>query len=500
MSKFNNGTKGKNKVFNLAGGRAYSINDDKVKLVTMVLTTFFNEKKYYGDNSDEIVEQIHRVAEVDPYFVAALAVYARKVFHLRSVSHVLVAELANVAKGNPIVRKAVSEVVQRADDITEIMAYYLGKYGKPIPNSIKKGLADAFKRFDEYGLAKYNRQQEVTLKDVLCLVRPTPINQEQSDLWKRLIEDRLETPKTWETQLSTRGNNKEVWEELIAENRLGYMAGLRNLRNIIQSGAENIHILLNKLRDPEEVRKSKQLPFRFLAAYRELREIEPLTSVNPFIVQQAIDAVAKALEISAENLPYLKGKTFFVSDVSGSMRTPLSNRSKIQMVDVATLLMAMAHKFCEKSITSVFAEDFAIIPVSKTDSVLTNQYKFMSARVGYATYLHKPLKWLLDNKVNVDRIVVFSDMQAYTEKVYYGWGYSRSEVQETPQKIIEQYRKEVNPNVFVHSVDLAGYGTVQFIGKNTNLIGGWSERVLQFIQLAEEGMDTLVKEIESYKW
>jgi len=91
-------------------------------------------------------------------------------------------------------------------------------------------------------------------------------------------------------------------------------------------------------------------------------------------------------------------------------------------------------------------------------------------------------------------------MQAYTEKAFYGWGYLRSEVQETPQKIIEQYRKEVNPNVWVHSIDLAGYGTQQFIGKNTNLIGGWSERVLQFIQLAEEGMDTLVKEIESYKW
>ncbi|HEY8540957.1 MAG TPA: TROVE domain-containing protein [Pseudothermotoga sp.] len=499
MSKFNNGTKGKNNVLNLAGGRAYSINDEKVKLVTMVLTTFFNEKKYYGDNSDEIVEQIHRVAEVDPYFVATLAVYARKVFHLRSVSHVLVAELANVAKGNPIVRKAVSEVVQRADDITEIMAYHLNKYGKPIPNSIKKGLADAFKRFDEYSLAKYNRRQQVTLKDVLCLVRPTPINQEQSDLWKRLIEDRLETPKTWETQLSTRGNNKEVWEELIAENRLGYMAGLRNLRNIIQSGAENIHILLNKLRDPEEVRKSKQLPFRFLAAYRELGHIAH--SANPFVVQEAMDAVAEALEISAENLPHLKGKTFFVSDVSGSMRSPLSRRSKIQMVDVATLLMAMAHKFCEQSITSVFAENFAVVPVSKTDSVIANQKKFMSTNVGYATYLHKPLEWLLDNKVYVDRIVVFSDMQAYTEKVYYGWGYTRHGAP-SPQQIIDQYRKEVNPDVVIHSVDLAGHGTVVFHpnDKKVNLIGGWSEKVLQLIQLAEKGYDTLVYTIENYKW
>ena len=497
MSKFNAKVKGNNKILNKAGGSAYKILEEKTKLVTMVLTTFFNEKKYYGDNSKEIVEQIRLVAEKDPVFVAKLAVYARRVFHLRSVSHVLAVELANVVKGHPITRKAISGVVQRADDMTEMMSYHINKYGKPIPNSLKRGLADAFRRFDEYSLAKYDRRQQVTLKDVLCLVRPTPLDQRQSSMWKRLIEGELQVPTTWETQLSTRGNTKEVWEELIAGNYLGYMAGLRNLRNVVQSGAENIHILLNKLSNPEEVRKSKQLPFRFLSAYREFEALQR-SDVDPFIVQKVLNTIEKALEVSSENLPFFKGRTFIVSDVSGSMRSPLSRHSKVEMIDVGTLLAAMANKFCESAIASVFAEDFAIVPLSNMDSVLTNQKKLLDTKVGFATYLHKPLQYLLENKIKVDRILVFSDMQAYTERVYVGWGYSRREV-ESPQQIIERYRREVNPNVFVHSVDLAGYGTQQFVGKNTNLIAGWSDRLLEFIHMAEHGFESVVDAIENYQ-
>ncbi|MED1623924.1 TROVE domain-containing protein [Bacillus pseudomycoides] len=271
MSKFNHSSQGSRQTYTKEGGTAYKMYD-KDKLVTMVLTSFFNEPKFYGDNSEELVTIAKQIMDRDPKFVASLAVYAREVFYMRSVTHVLAVELANHPEGRKYARQTVSRIAQRPDDVTEIMAYQLGVYGRknPIPNSLKKGLADAFSTFDEYQLAKYNRTgKDVTLKDVFRLVSPSAKKgTERYELYKRLLENTLQVPYTWETQLSQKGNKKEVWEELIDSGKVGYMALLRNLRNIVNSGASNIDTVYNILRDPERVKKSKQLPFRFFSAYR----------------------------------------------------------------------------------------------------------------------------------------------------------------------------------------------------------------------------------------
>lgn len=207
MSKFN--SKNTVKAENISGHEAYNMRD-KEKLVTQVLTSLFNEGKFYGDNSREIVDTIKRVIEDDARFVANLCVYARREMHLRSISHVLLSELAKANAGKVFVRKAMNQIIERADDMTEILAYYIKNYGKPIPNSMKKGISDKFLAFDEYQLAKYNRSNEVKLKDLLCLVHPKAKSEEQNNMFKRLLEDKLQTPVTWETQLSSRGNKKEV--------------------------------------------------------------------------------------------------------------------------------------------------------------------------------------------------------------------------------------------------------------------------------------------------
>ena len=69
----------------------------------------------------------------------------------------------------------------------------------------------------------------------------------------------------------------------------------------------------------------------------------------------------------------------------------------------------------------------------------------------------------------------------------------------TCQTLVDKYRKTINPNLWVHAIDLQGYGTQQFIGAKTNIIAGWSEKILEFIQLAEEGIDTQVKRINDYQ-
>lgn len=480
MAKFNKATSGKRKTINKAGGTAYSM-DKKIKLVTQVLTSFFGEPKYYGDNTKEIVESIKYMAEVDPEFLSKLAIYAREIFYLRSIAHVIVAELAYSIEGKPYIRETIYRVVQRPDDMTEILAYYLFNYGKPIPNSLKKGISDCYKKFTEYHLAKYNRKQDVRLKDVLCLTRPNPENKTRASLWKKVLEDNLEVPVTWETKLSAEGNKKEVWEELIEENRLGYMALLRNLRNIIQSGAKNIDKVYNYLQDPDAIAKSKQLPFRFFSAYRELEHL-------PVASNQVFDVLENALEISASNLPYFNGTTFLVNDNSGSMQSTLSARSKITYNDVGSLLMSIAQRFCENSYTSVFGTNFKVVSASSRSGIIDNMYKFKNVDVRYSTQAWKAFKWLVDEELYVDRIILFSDMQCYS--IRHG--------SKTPQQYVEEYKGKVNSNVWVHSLDLAGYGTQQFVGKNVNLMAGWNDKVLEFIKLTEDGIENLANEIETY--
>ncbi|MEI4804471.1 TROVE domain-containing protein [Bacillus sp. NPDC077411] len=489
MSKFNHSSQGSRQTYTKEGGNAYKMYD-KDKLVTMVLTSFFNEPKFYGDNSGELVTTAKQIMDRDPKFVANLAVYAREVFYMRSVTHVLAVELANHPEGRKYARQTVSRIAQRPDDVTEMMAYQLGVYGRknPIPNSLKKGLADAFATFDEYQLAKYNRTgKDVTLKDVFRLVSPSAKEgTERYELYKRLLENTLQVPYTWETQLSQKGNKKEVWEELIDSGKVGYMALLRNLRNIVDSDAANIDTVYNILRDPERVKKSKQLPFRFFSAYRVVQEKLPQAG------SELLDVLNDAIEASVTNMPRVSGTTFMTADISGSMTyNSVSKDGTVTCADIATLMMAMAHSFCDNSITSVFATDFKVINVSTRSGILENMNTFLSEvnKHGYGTNLYLSIQYLLDNKIKVDRILVFSDEQVYGDE-YEG---------NSLQILLETYRREVNPDVWVHSFNLNSYGNQQFVGGKTNLIGGWSEKSLDFIRYAEEGTGSLISAIENYQ-
>ena len=237
-------------------------------------------------------------------------------------------------------------VVQRGDDATEILSFYLNNFGKPIPNSLRKGLADVFGTFDEYTLAKYKGQGKgVKMRDVLCLCRPTPKDENQSALWKRLLEGRLETPVTWETQLSAKGNSKETWESLIDSGKVGYMALLRNLRNIVQAGPANIEKVYAVIEDPEAVKRSRQLPFRFLSAYK---------SVSVIAGSRAFNALESAVEASVQNMPRLGGTTVIAVDVSGSMSSPISAKSDIRCCEIGMMLGLIANKMCDNSIFYTF--------------------------------------------------------------------------------------------------------------------------------------------------
>lgn len=476
MSKFN--TNNTIKTENKSGRSAYSMTA-KSKLVTQVLTSFFNEKKFYGDNSADMQATIKSVITADPKFVANLAVFARREFNMRSVAHILTAYLAHEVEGKPYTRETVKAVALRGDDVTEIMACYLDLFGKPIPNPLRKGIADVIQGFDEYTLAKYKGEgKAVKMRDLLCLCRPKPKDEAQSEMWKRLLNGQLETPYTWETELSAKGNNAKTWEELIDSNKVGYMALLRNLRNILKANPSNVNKVIEYIENPEAVKKSKQLPFRYLSAYKELVNIGG---------SRVFDALENAVEASVENMPKLEGTTVIAVDISGSMSDSVSEKSEVRCYEIAMLLGLIANKICDNSIFYVFNNGIEKYAISHRNGILETATR---SKCGGGTNMYLPFEKMISDRINADRIIVISDNMCNSGG---GW-YSSKPV----QSLADEYRRKTGNDIWVHAIDLQGYGTQQFCGAKTNIIAGWSEKVLAFIKLAEQGGRTLEKSIEQY--
>ena len=265
------------------------------ELYTTVVTTMGVEDTFYEGGEERVRRIADLVRKGEPEFVAQLAVYTREEMHLRSVPLLLLVELDCCHQGDTLVSKAVGRTIQRADEITELLMCYLWRSGKPdlsgLSSQLRKGLAEAFNKFDEYQFAKYNRKnRKVTLRDALALVHPKPKDDRQADIFRKIKSDTLETPVTWETELSAVGQRhfdseeekeeakREVWRNLVQSHRLGYMATLRNLRNMLKLGMdeETMQMVCDYIANPEAVRKSKQLPFRFLSAFLELMDINEL--------------------------------------------------------------------------------------------------------------------------------------------------------------------------------------------------------------------------------
>lgn len=489
MSKFNQTNT--IKTTNKSGHIAYAM-PDKAKLVTQVLTSMYGEAKFYGDTTNEMIKTANAVLEAEPKFVANLARYARKEMHLRSVSHALTALVAHNVKSKPFIKEVVADVVERADDITEILACYLSMFGKPIPNGLKKALATAIGRFNAYQIAKYNGgNKEIKFKDVLKLTHAKPITAEQSELFKAIINDTLPIAERWETELSAHGNNKETWEKLIDENKIGYMAMLRNLRNIVNANPSNIEKVFAKLFDKNEVLKSKQLPFRFFSAYREIANVSNAGS-------RVFDTLETAIEHSIENMPKLHGKTIIAIDTSGSMTHPISSRSSIACADIAKLLAVMGAKICDDVIVYNFDTKIEKLHYTNRGGIISTTMAIET--MGGGTNISLPLQKMLSDNIHADRLIILSDNeinQSWNGSNYgsfWGYGYTAKPC----QPLADEYRRKLNKDFWVHAIDLQGYGTQQFVGAKTNIIAGWSEKLLEFINLAEQGINTQIKAIEEY--
>lgn len=497
--KFNFAFKSKVKeTLNYEGAKAFVLTP-QLELYTAVATAGLSDQ-FYEKQSDKMVRLRELVAKNDVAFVAKLAIYAREQMYLRSIPLVLAVELAKNQSGNAVVGQLTNRVIQRADEITELLAYYaianerndVKKLNK-LSKQLQKGLAAAFNKFDEYQFAKYNRDAAVKLKDALFLVHPKATDEAQQALFDKIAKDELQVPYTWETELSALGQQKydsaelkkaavkAKWEELIDSGKVGYMAMLRNLRNILEAevSKEALKKVCAYIANEKAVANSKQLPFRFLPAYRELK------GMNNGRVGLVLDALEQAVLYSAKNIAGFDDDTKVViaADVSGSMQKPISAKSKVLLYDIGLMLAMLLKSRCENAITGMFGDTWKMITVPNKN-ILANVQEFYrrEGEVGYSTNGYLVIEDLLRKNKVVDKVMLFTDCQL--------WNSNNNG--ESIANMWKQYKK-IAPAAKLYLFDLAGYGNTPLNVQRDDvyLIAGWSDKIFNVLSAIEEGSNAV---------
>ena len=366
-----------------------------------VLSCMLWEGEFYEDGV-QIAGRIQElVPRVEAERVAALAVDAREKMKLRHAPLLLVREMARHVTHRGLVAETLSRVIQRADELSEFVAIYWAGGRQPLSAQVKKGLAAAFGKFDEYALAKYDRAGAVRLRDVLFLSHARPVDEAQAALWKRLAANELATPDTWEVALSGAGrengaDKRAAWERLLSERKLGALALLRNLRNLHAAGVSE-ELVLAAL---AALKTDRVLPFRFLAAARHAPQWEAALEAAMF----------RALEGRTARLA---GHTVLLVDVSGSMASPISLRSEMQRADAAYGLAILLREIAEKVSIYTFSDNAKRVPARRG----------MALRVALdrnqphgGTFLGASLKQVESEvREGYDRLIVITDEQSHDQ-------------------------------------------------------------------------------------
>lgn len=414
-----------------------------------VLSCLLWEREFYEDG-EEIGARIAKLAEaVDPQTLAALAVEARQTRHLRHVPLLLLTVLARTGSGTPLVADTIERVVSRADELAELLALYWRGGKQPLSAQMKKGLARAFRKFDAYQLAKYDRAGAVRLRDVMFLVKPKPLDEEQAEVWRKLAAQELESPDTWEVALSGGADKRETFERLIREGNLGYLALLRNLRNMAEAGCDPLLV-----RDAIVARKNgahRVLPFRYVAAARAAPQFEP--------------ALDQALTEAIAAMPVLPGRTVVLVDVSGSMSAKLSVRSDLTRMDAAATLASIIPGDVRMF---SFSNELVEVPprrgMAGVDALIRSQSHGGTALAGAVQ--------TVNDQVPYDRLIVITDEQAghvLGGQSLYGFGHSGFDNRPVP-----------GPKGRGYMINVASARNGVGYGKWTH-IDGFSEAVLTFL-------------------
>lgn len=479
---------------NLQGHAAYAL-PDELRLVSMLNTLKLQSQFYKSDNDQmkELRDLIEKIGLRDPKFVAQAIVYSRCLGEgMRSINHLAAALVAPFISGQEYAKRFFGAfdkkgkkggTIFRMDDMSEIKDAWFALGQKGLPASMRKGFASVLENADTYQLAKYKN----TVIDISNLVHPN------SKLSKAEVEVEFEGQKvkmkaldaimkgiavaadTWETTQSEAGQivakavregkldkqeaekvlaeaKADNWEGLLKDGKLGVLAALRNIRNMMKNPRqEMIEAWCKLITDPAKVRQALILPIHFDLAYDVVdNEFGQNKYANK--VRQALqDGYIAALPNLAAAFP---GKTLIVVDNSGSMGGfPVSDGKTAVHYDYGYSKRTQTAGYKAGLIAATFAAATGgdIIQFGgsahwfqydRNENVFSLAKKVCTASDGW-TNPHAAFELITRERKAYDRIIFISDNEV-NGKV-------------TSAAYKEYVRRVCDP--YVYGIDLCSYGT-----------------------------------------
>ena len=479
---------------NLQGHAAYAL-PDELRLVSMLNTLKLQSQFYKSDNDQmkELRDLIEKIGLRDPKFVAQAIVYSRCLGEgMRSINHLAAALVAPFISGQEYAKRFFGAfdkkgkkggTIFRMDDMSEIKDAWFALGQKGLPASMRKGFASVLENADTYQLAKYKN----TVIDISNLVHPN------SKLSKAEVEVEFEGQKvkmkaldaimkgiavaadTWETTQSEAGQivakavregkldkqeaekvlaeaKADNWEGLLKDGKLGVLAALRNIRNMMKNPRqEMIEAWCKLITDPAKVRQALILPIHFDLAYDVVdNEFGQNKYANK--VRQALqDGYIAALPNLAAAFP---GKTLIVVDNSGSMGGfPVSDgktavhynygySKRTQTAGYKAGLIAATFAAATGGDIIQFGGSAHWFQYNRNENVFSLAKKVCTASDGW-TNPHAAFELITRERKAYDRIIFISDNEVNGRV--------------TSEAYKEYVRRVCDP--YVYGIDLCSYGT-----------------------------------------
>ncbi|TXS19855.1 TROVE domain-containing protein [Streptomyces sp. ms191] len=487
------------------GGPAF-VREPREELFLLAVGNFVSQQTFYEsgqERDDRYARLVGELAVQEPEWTAGLLRWLRSEADMRSASLVGAAAYvrarldAGVSHG-PSNRTVIDSVLQRADEPGELLAHWISAYGRNVPQPVKRGVADGVRRlYTSRSLLKYDTgSRAFRFGDVLNLVHasPDPAKPWQGPLFRYALDrrhhperavppasDRMLTAHralmesapderralvtgpggperlaaagvTWEALAGWLHGPMDaaVWEAIIPA--MAPMALLRNLRNFDEAGVsdEVAAAVAARLTDASEVARSRQFPFRYLAAYQHAPS------------QRWAAALEEALGHSLANVPALPGRTLILVDRSDSMFwDTVSERSRLTRADAAALFGTALALRAEEADLVEFGWGSATVPFAPGEPVLEVLKRFRSLG---GTFTAKALR---KHYRDHDRVLIVTDEQTASYDPV------------TPTK-------PVPARVPLYTWNLAGYRPAHApTGRNRHTFGGLTDAAFRMVGLIE---------------
>jgi len=493
---------------NEAGGKAYKFTP-KHELAQLAATGCLNDT-FYTKAQDQLDTVLKLAKAIDPEFVAKTAVFARQRGFMKDMPALLLAVLA--VRDVELMKRVFPKVMNNGKMIRNfVQIIRSGVAGRQsLGSAPKKAIQRWFANRRDEQIFRDSVGNDPSLADVIKLSRPKPetgstrealygyicgrdynfeaLPQVVQDFENYKKGTSKKVPDVEFQMLTALDLGTKEWTE-IAKNAPWHMTRM-NLNTFARHGVfggtrtqtakqkEITQMIADRLRDKEEIKKARVFPYQLLAAY---------VNTGGDVPAKVRNALQDALEIAVENVPEIDGKVYVCTDVSGSMRSPVTGyrsggTTAVTCVDVAALISAAILRKNPEAEVIPFEQDVVNITLNPRDSVMTNAKKLGSIGGG-GTNCSAPLEKLNKENAKGDLIVYVSDNESWADS--YGWGgYGWYGSLNRGTESMSEWKKfkRRNPNAKMALIDITPYGSTQAKEQTDILnIGGFSDQVFTVI-------------------